>query len=80
MSGQEVSLGRVATVRDRVGAVVLTERRVMPFDRDHLVAVGVDLAAVRHPRGQGRDRVAGAVRGLARQVAFVDCPGSARAI
>ena len=41
MRGQTVNMGRVARVACRAGDVVLTERRVMPFDDDHLRAVGI---------------------------------------
>jgi microcystin degradation protein MlrC len=42
MHGQEVGMGRVAVVEAAAGKIVLTERRVMPFDDDHLRAVGID--------------------------------------
>lgn len=42
MRGQLVAMGRVAVVESRAGAVVITERRVMPFDDDHLRVIGIE--------------------------------------
>jgi microcystin degradation protein MlrC len=45
MTGQEVFMGRVAILTSIRGAVVvMTEARVMPFDDDHLRAVGINPA------------------------------------
>lgn len=41
MTGQAVDMGRVAVVASRAGDVVITERRVMPFDDDHLRSLGL---------------------------------------
>ncbi|GIE99938.1 M81 family metallopeptidase [Paractinoplanes rishiriensis] len=41
MRGQRVDMGRVAVVQAPIGEIVLTERRVVPFDDDHLAAVEV---------------------------------------
>jgi microcystin degradation protein MlrC len=43
MAGQPVSMGRVAVISAPPGTVVLTEERVLPFDRDHLTSAGIDL-------------------------------------
>lgn len=47
MTGTEVAMGPCAVVEVGGVDVVLTGRRVMPFDGDHLRAVGVDPAAYR---------------------------------
>jgi microcystin degradation protein MlrC len=47
MRGQRVDMGRVAVVETPIGEIVLTERRVVPFDDDHLRAVGVRPRAAR---------------------------------
>ena len=43
MAGQFVSMGRVAVISAAPGTVVLTEERVLPFDRDHITSAGIDL-------------------------------------
>lgn len=48
MAGQHVFMGRVAVLRSFRGTVVVvTEMRVMPFDDDHLRAVGIEPAESR---------------------------------
>ncbi|MEM7022975.1 MAG: MlrC C-terminal domain-containing protein, partial [Pseudomonadota bacterium] len=47
MTGQRVDLGRVGVVDANGVLVVLTERRAMPFDADHLRVVGIDPARQR---------------------------------
>jgi microcystin degradation protein MlrC len=44
MTGTEVDMGRCAVVDAAGLEVVLTGRRVMPFDADHLRAVAIDPA------------------------------------
>lgn len=41
MTGQQVEMGRVVIVSSGAGDVVLTEKRVMPFDDDHLRVLGL---------------------------------------
>ena len=41
MTGQEVDLGRVAVINAGGVRVVLTTEKAMPFDNDHLRAVGI---------------------------------------
>jgi microcystin degradation protein MlrC len=42
MTGSEVDMGLTAVIEADGAEVVLTSRRVMPFDADHLRRVGVD--------------------------------------
>jgi microcystin degradation protein MlrC len=47
MTGTEVDLGRCAVIDAGGVEVVVTERRAMPFDADHLRAVGIEPASRR---------------------------------
>jgi microcystin degradation protein MlrC len=42
MAGQEVDMGRVVRLETAAGDIVVTERRVTPFDEEHVRAAGVD--------------------------------------
>jgi microcystin degradation protein MlrC len=42
MAGQEVDMGRVVRLETAAGDIVVTERRVAPFDEEHVRVAGVD--------------------------------------
>lgn len=75
MRGSEVSLGRIAIVRDDLSCVVVTERRVMPFDRDHLEVLGLDPATARSLIVKGATAWREPFGPLAAQALYVDTPG-----
>jgi microcystin degradation protein MlrC len=75
MSGQVVDMGRVAVVHDRAGAVVLTERRIMPFDQDHLEVLGLDPARARVIVAKGATAWRAAFGAIEKQTIYVATPG-----
>lgn len=75
MRGQTVNLGRVAVIDCGAGQVVVTERRVLPFDLDHLTAVGVQPARKRVIVAKAAIAWKEAFGELAAQAAFLRLPG-----
>lgn len=75
MTASEVALGRVAILRDELSCVVVTERRVMPFDRDHLEVLGIDPDAAHGLIVKGATAWREPFGPSAAQVVYVDTPG-----
>lgn len=75
MTGQLVRLGNVALVNVRGVRVVLTERRAMPFDADHLTVLGIDPAAQRILVCKSAIGWRAAFGEVAKAHIFVDTPG-----
>jgi len=75
MTGQEVDMGRCVVVEAGGVEVVLTSRRVMPFDSDHLRAVGIDPAARRILVAKSAIAWRAAFGGVAAEAVYVDTPG-----
>ncbi|GAA4469429.1 M81 family metallopeptidase [Phytohabitans houttuyneae] len=75
MRGQRVDMGRVAVVEDRIGQIVLTERRVVPFDDDHLAAVGVRPRGARAIVAKGAIAWKAAFDGYAARAVYARTPG-----
>jgi microcystin degradation protein MlrC len=75
MQGQTVDMGRVAALESRMGTIVLTERRVMPFDDDHLRAVGVEPERRRVIVAKSASAWKGAFGAYAHAAFYVRTPG-----
>jgi microcystin degradation protein MlrC len=75
MTGQEVDMGLCAVVRAGGVEVVLTSRRVMPFDADHLRAVGIEPAQRRILVAKSAVAWRAAFGDLAGEAVYVDTPG-----
>jgi microcystin degradation protein MlrC len=75
MRGQRVDMGRVAVVEDRIGSIVLTEHRVVPFDDDHLRALGLAPQRARAIVAKGAIAWKAAFAGYARRTVYVRTPG-----
>jgi microcystin degradation protein MlrC len=75
MTGTEVDLGRCSVVEVEGVEVVLTERRAMPFDADHLRAVGIEPAERRVLVVKSALAWQGGFAGLAAGSLEVDTPG-----
>jgi microcystin degradation protein MlrC len=75
MTGQEVDMGLCAVVATGGVEVVLTSRRVMPFDADHLQAVGVEPAERRILVVKSAIAWQAAFGELAGEAVYVDTPG-----
>jgi microcystin degradation protein MlrC len=75
MTGQQVDLGRCAVVAVEGVELVLTSRRAMPFDPDHLPAVGIDPAERRVLVAKSAIAWRAAFGAVARGVVYVDGPG-----
>jgi microcystin degradation protein MlrC len=75
MTGSEVDLGRCAVVEADGVEVVLTSRRAMPFDADHLRAVGIDPASKRILVAKSAIAWRAAFGDVAAQAIHVDTPG-----
>jgi microcystin degradation protein MlrC len=75
MTGQRVAMGRCAVVDCDGVQVVLTERRVTPFDRDHLTAVGIDPKAMRVIVAKSSGAWRAAFGDMCSEAILVDTPG-----
>lgn len=75
MRGQRVEMGRVAVLLDRIGALVLTEHRVVPFDDDHLRALDLAPQRARAIVAKGAIAWKAAFAGYAAQTVYVRTPG-----
>ena len=75
MTGQEVDMGLCAVVETRGVEVVLTSHRVMPFDTDHLTAVGIEPAERRILVVKSAIAWRAAFGGVASEAIAVDTPG-----
>jgi microcystin degradation protein MlrC len=75
MTGQLVRLGQVAVVDAGGVCVVLTERRAMPFDADHLLVVGIRPEAQRVLVCKSAIGWRAAFGDVALDHLFVDTPG-----
>jgi len=75
MRGQRVEMGRVAVVEDRIGQLVLTEHRVVPFDDDHLAAVDVWPRSARAIVAKGAIAWKAAFGGYAARAVYARTPG-----
>ena len=75
MTGQEVRLGQVGVVNVAGVRVVLTERRAMPFDADHLRVVGIEPAEQRVLVCKSAIGWRAAFGDIASQHMLVDTPG-----
>lgn len=75
MTGQLVRLGTVAVVNAAGVRVVLTERRAMPFDADHLTVVGIEPGAQKILVCKSAIGWRAAFGDVARAHLFVDTPG-----
>lgn len=77
MPGTRVDMGLTAVLRIGDCLLVLTSARVMPFDRDHLTAVGIDPGSQRIIVVKSGSAWRAAFGDLARTVINVDAPGVA---
>ncbi|GII63854.1 microcystinase C [Sphaerisporangium krabiense] len=75
MRGQRVEMGRVAVIETPIGAIVLTENRVVPFDDDHLRAVGLEPRGARVIVAKGAIAWKAAFAGYAARTLYVRTPG-----
>jgi microcystin degradation protein MlrC len=75
MTGSEVDMGVSAVVEARGVEVVLTSRRVMPFDADHLRAVGIDPARRRILVAKSAIAWRAAFEDVTTDALYVDTPG-----
>jgi microcystin degradation protein MlrC len=75
MTGSEVDMGLCAVVETGGVEIVLTSRRVMPFDADHLRAVGIDPAARRILVVKSAIAWRAAFGDVATDAVYVDTPG-----
>jgi microcystin degradation protein MlrC len=75
MTGQEVEMGLCAVVEASGVEVVLTTRRVMPFDADHLRAVGIEPGERRILVAKSAIAWRAAFGDVAAEVVYVDTPG-----
>ena len=75
MKGQQVNMGRVAVLRSAAGSVVVTEKRVMPFDSDHLTVLGLEPKACHVIVTKSAIAWKAAFGDIARNVFYVDTPG-----
>nr|WP_232072711.1 M81 family metallopeptidase [Phytohabitans flavus] len=75
MRGQRVDMGRVVVVEDPIGELVLTERRVVPFDDDHLTAVDVHPRSARAIVAKGAIAWKAAFGGYAARAIYTRTPG-----
>jgi microcystin degradation protein MlrC len=75
MPGSAVEMGRCAVVQAGGIEVVLTSRRVMPFDADHLRAVGIEPAKRRILVTKSAIAWRAAFGDLAAEALYVDTPG-----
>jgi microcystin degradation protein MlrC len=75
MTGQEVDMGLCAVVDAGGVEAVLTSRRVMPFDADHLRAVGIEPAERRLLVVKSAIAWQAAFGNLVDEVIYVDTPG-----
>lgn len=76
MTGAEVDMGRVAVVDSEVGAVVITENRIVPFDDDHLTVLGLVPRAARILVAKGAIAWKAAFGDYAASTIYVDGPGT----
>lgn len=76
MTGQEVGMGLCAVVESDGVEVVLTSRRVVPFDPDHLPAVGIDPGERRILVTKSAIAWRAAFGDIARLQLYVDTPGA----
>ncbi|WP_326636059.1 M81 family metallopeptidase [Streptosporangium sp. NBC_01755] len=75
MRGQRVEMGRVAVIEAPIGAIVLTENRVVPFDDDHLRALDLAPRSARVIVAKGAIAWKAAFAGYAAQTVYVRTPG-----
>ena len=75
MTGQEVDMGLCAVIEAGGVEVVLTSRRVMPFDADHLRAVGIEPAERRILVVKSAIAWRAAFGDIATEAIAVDTPG-----
>ena len=75
MTGSEVDMGLCAVVETGGVEVVLTTRRVMPFDADHLRAVGIEPAERRILVAKSAIAWRAAFGDIATEALYVDTPG-----
>jgi microcystin degradation protein MlrC len=75
MTGQVVDLGLVAVIACGGLRIMLTERRSMPFDRDHLSAAGISLEECRALVVKSAIAWKAGFAELAARHLFVDTPG-----
>ncbi|GIF53418.1 microcystin degradation protein MlrC [Asanoa ferruginea] len=75
MRRQRVDMGRVVVLEADIGQIVLTERRVVPFDDDHLRAVDVVARDARAIVAKGAIAWKAAFGGYAAQTVYVRTPG-----
>lgn len=75
MTGQRVAMGRCAVVDCDGVQVVLTERRVTPFDCDHLTSVGIDPASMRVIVAKSSGAWRAAFGEMCSEAILVDTPG-----
>jgi microcystin degradation protein MlrC len=76
MTGAEVDMGRVAVIESEVGAVVITENRIVPFDDDHLTVLGLAPRAARILVAKGAIAWKAAFGDYAASTVYVDGPGT----
>ncbi|MEU8270611.1 M81 family metallopeptidase [Sphaerisporangium sp. NPDC049002] len=75
MRGQRVEMGRVAVIEASIGTIVLTENRVVPFDDDHLRALGIAPRAASAIVAKGAIAWKAAFAGYAARTVYVRTPG-----
>jgi microcystin degradation protein MlrC len=75
MTGQQVAMGLCAVVDCDGVQVVLTERRVTPFDTDHLTSVGIDPKAMRVIVAKSSGAWRAAFGEMCSEAILVDTPG-----
>ncbi len=75
MTGQQIDLGQCAVVEAEGIELVLTSRRAMPFDADHLRVVGIDPESRRVIVAKSAVAWRAAFGELAAEAIFVDTPG-----
>ena len=76
MTGSSVDMGLVAVVQADIGLIVLTEHRIVPFDDDHLRALGIDPEEHHVLVAKGAIAWKAAFGDYAAETHYVDGPGS----
>lgn len=75
MTGQEVNMGLVVRLETAAGDLVVTQRRVAPFDEEHVRSAGVDLDRARVIVTKSAIAWKAAFGRIARQAFYVRTPG-----
>lgn len=76
MTGSTVDMGRVAVFHADVGSVVVTENRVVPFDREHVTVLGLEPERAPILVAKGAIAWKAAFGEIAQRACFVKGPGA----